>query len=63
MSTVKKVGSPDIGKYTGRKGIQVDKYRSGVYYDPNIDTVKSNISKVVPDFKRFTTRKNIVIPS
>ena len=60
---MKKVGSPDIGKYTGRKGIQVDKYRSGVYYDPKIESIKPNICKVVPDFKRFTTRKDFIIPT
>lgn len=57
LSTIKNVGSPDIGKYTGRKDMPVDKYRSNIYYDPNMDSVMPTISKVVPDFNRFTTRK------
>ena len=60
---MRKVTSLDIGKITGRKGIQVDKYRSNVYYDPNVDFVKPNAAKVVPDFKRFTCRKDPVFKS
>lgn len=60
---MRKVVSLDIGKCTGRKVIPVDKYRSNVYYDPNLDFVKSNASKIVPDFKRFTNRKEPIFQS
>ncbi len=56
LSFNRKQGSPDIGKFTGRRDAYI---RSNVYYDPNIDASKPNSSKIAPDFNRFTSRKDL----
>lgn len=32
-----------------------------MYYDTNYESIKPNLSKVVPDFKKFTDRKEILL--
>lgn len=60
LSSVRKAGSPDLKRTTGRKVKPVDKYRNDTIYNAKLDYVMSNSTGVVPDFKRYITRQDIV---
>eukprot|EP00347_Sterkiella_histriomuscorum_P012617 403367881 len=63
LSTVRRIGKVEISKQTGRKDDLVDKFKSDIYYDANYDSVQSTQSKVVPNFNKFTSRKELFMDS
>ena len=58
LSSVRRVGKVSISKYSGRKDIPYDKDLPNHFYDYDENCIKSNLSKLVPNFNKIPQRKD-----
>ncbi|CDW91728.1 UNKNOWN [Stylonychia lemnae] len=63
LSSVRRVGNVSISKYSTRKEMPIDQNKPQHFYDYDEDCIKSKLSKVVPNFNKFSSRKDQVIKS